>query len=344
MHIAKQYIVGILVLFLIAGCKSGAVSTKQKRPDWIQGESLEYPHSHYVTGSGSASKLEVAKDRALANLVKTFELKIREESKTLSDVQSTVRDGKESYTKSQRIIQDINIETDKMVEGARVAETWRNPGDKEYHALAVLERSQAGRNIRQQIVELDQSTESEMARAKAASDPLLALAAMDQAYKQQFQRQTLQQTLKVIDLKGVGSPSSWNLADMRGQLENQLLSLRMAADVASDPSGELSQLLRGAMAHAGFPATNGRADYKLVGSLQKTDIGWREGWFWVRGKVTIKLVEQSTGKVRGTHSWNFKVSAQQSEVALSRLVSKADSKIKDELKQTILQFATGVGA
>lgn len=344
--VIRKFCILIFIVTLTA-CKSTAVVGKSgggKQPDWINGDSFDYPHSAYIVGKGSASSRDVAKNRALANLSKTFELKIQSESTTLSDTQSKVVNGRESYTKDTRLTQNITIETDKVLEGARVAETWLDKSVQEHHALAVLERSQAGRNIRQQIRELDQSTSSELSRAKSASDKLLAMAAMNQAFNHQLQRQTLQKTLKVIDLKGVGKPSQWNLADLRGDLENQLLSLKIASEVDSSEIDKLQRLLRGAMSKAGFPAVTGAADYKMVASSTLTDVGMRSGWYWVRGKVTVKLVEAASGKVRGTHTWSFKSSANSKDVAVSRLVTKADKAMKSDMKQLVLDFATTVGS
>lgn len=344
----RKILILLFVVTLVA-CKSqgtvqkgGVVSGKQ--PAWVTTESFDYQHKDYIVGKGSASNLETAKNRALANLSKTFELKIQEESKTVLDVQSKIINGKENYSKDTRLSQNITIETDKVLEGARVAETWFNKPVLEYHALAVLKRSQAGRNIRQQIDELDQSTQSELTRAKSGNDKLLAMAAMNQAYSLQLQRQTLQKTLKVIDLKGVGKPAKWNLADLRGDLENQLLALKISGNVSSTEIKQLGRLLKGSMSRAGFPAVNGKADFVLEASSTLTDVGRRAGWYWVRGKITVKLVERNSRKVRGTHTWSFKSSADSKSVAVSRLVTKADKAMKADMKNVILEFATSVGS
>ena len=224
-----------MFIVALAACKSPAVigESSGKRPSWVNGESFDYPHSAYITGKGSASSRETAKTRALANLSKTFEAKIREESRTLTDIKSNNVNGKESFTKDIQFLQDVTVETDKVLEGARIAESWKDSSVQEHYAFAVLKRSQAGKNIRQQIDVLDKSTASELNRSKSVGDKLLAMAAMNQAFKLQINRQTLQKTLKVIDLKGVGKPAKWNLADMRGALENKFLALKIASETSS---------------------------------------------------------------------------------------------------------------
>ena len=331
---------GCLSLMQIA-CVGAGVKSGGARPDWVDGDAGFYPNAQYLVASGSASKAELAKDRALGNLSKIFETKIRENSTTRSDTRVNVRDGKESYSKDQRLAQNINIQTDKVIKGARIAETWLDKPVLTYHALAVLDRQQAGNNMRQEMQRLDEETEVELGRSRAQSDPLLAMAALNRALMLQQERQALQNSLKVIDLRGQGQPAEWNLADLRGKLETQLQSLRIATAVDADPLGRLDQALKSAMGNAGFPAVTGSGDYTLVANLDVQDLGMREGWYWLRGKLSVKLLE-ANGKVRGRKQWPLKVSALQRNDSESRLMTQVSRQLNRELKPAILSFATGV--
>lgn len=319
--------------------KAGASSGQQ--PDWVEGDAGFYPNSKYLTATGSAAKPQQAKDRALANLVKIFELHIRESSTTTSDTQVSIKDGAETYSKNQRLAQQINVRTDKVIQGARVAERWLDKTVHTHHALAVLDRQQAGNNIRQEMNRLDEETEIELKRSQSQADPLLSMAALDKALSLQDERQSLQQTLKIIDLNGRGRPAQWNLAELRGQLESQLQSLRIATAVDQDPLGRLDQVLKSAMGNAGFPAANGRADFTLVANLDVQDLGMRQGWYWLRAKLSVKLLE-ANGTVRGRKQWPLKVSALQRNDAESRLMTQVSKKLNQELNDAIIAFATGV--
>ena len=127
--------VWMLVLLAIA-----QTACSSSRPNWVDVESETYPHEKFVTATGSASKPELAKDRALANLVKVFELKIQEQSTTRSDTQVNVKNGDEDFITSNRLQQQISVHTDKVIEGARIVENWLDDDVLTYHALAVLER------------------------------------------------------------------------------------------------------------------------------------------------------------------------------------------------------------
>lgn len=332
-----------LLTIILSACMQAVPKTANAgpTPDWVNGDAGFYPNNEYLTATGSASDAERAKDRALANLVKVFELHIRESSTTKSDTKVNVTDGRESYTKKHHLAQQINIRTDKVVQGARVAETWLDKAVFTYHALAVLDRKQAGNNIRSEMSRIDSETETELNRSNSQADPLLKMAALNKAVGLQQERQALQKTLKVIDLRGQGSPAKWNAADLRGQFESHLQSLQIGTAVDNDPIGRLSQALKSAMGNAGFPAGNGSSNYTLVASLDVQDLGLREGWYWLRGKLSVKLVE-ANGQVRGRKQWPLKVSALQRNDAESRLMSQVSKKLNQELKEAIIGFTTGV--
>jgi hypothetical protein len=330
--LATGLVAGLLVFMQTASAAS--------KPEWVDGDANLYPNEQYLVANGSASSPELAKDRALGNLVKIFETHIRESTTTQSDTRVQMKNGKESYTRDQRLAQQINIHTDKVVQGARVAETWLDKSVQTHYALAVLDRAQAGNNMRDEMRRLDDETGVELARSDAQSDVLLSMAALNHAVQLQREREALQKTLKVIDLSGKGSPEKWNMADLRGKLETKLQSLRIATNVGTDSYGMLDQILRSAMGNAGFPSAGTDAGFTLVADLETQDLGLREGWYWLRGKLSVKLVE-SNGKIRGRKEWPLKVSALQRNDAESRLMTQVSQKLNQDLKSVMLAFATG---
>jgi len=311
------------------------------KPGWIESAPREFPDDQYLTATGSAGKLEVAKDRALANLVKIFELHISESSVTRSDTEVELSQGEETFSKSQQLSQQISIQTDKVISGARIVASWEDEAVRVFHALAVLDRKQATNNIRHEMQRLDEATETELKRSESASDLLLSLSALDKALFLQQQRRSLQDTLKVIDHNGRGHPAEWNLAELRGQLEQKLQGLKISTAVDHDPMGELERLLKSAMGNAGFPATDETPDFVLVASLDVQDLGMHEGWYWLRAKLTVSMI-QSNGKVRGSQEWPLKVSALQRNDAESRIMTQVSRTLNQELKSAIIAFATGV--
>ena len=309
------------------------------QPDWVNGEPLSYPNSQYVVASGSASNMERAKDRALANLSKVFELHIRESSTTRQDTHVAIKNGSESVNKSQRINQNINIKTNKIIDGARVAEQWKSP-DLTFYALAVLDRQQAGNNIRGEMSRLDKETDFELSSVKAKPNPLQKIAVYQRVLATQDKRSALQKTLKVIDLSGQGAKPKWNRAELIAQLEASLSSLNMKPEIVRDAVGGLDKLLKGAMSKSGFPESSSTSNnYILATGLDVQSPVKNQGWYWLRATLMLRLTS-AEGNVLGNKTWPLKVSASSEQPLNQRLMASVEKILNQELKPTLLGFAS----
>src|SRR5213075_1862712 len=97
---------------------------------------------------------------------------------------------------------------------------------------------------------------------------------------------------------------------------------------------------KGATAAAGFLADTGdKPDYVLEGSLALDDLGRVDGWYWQRGTLDVKLVENATNRVRGTRRWPIKASALAHDGAVQRALTEVDTVLKKELRATLIGFA-----
>jgi hypothetical protein len=331
-----------LILFssvFLSACLPTASVVNSNEPDWLNGESSAYPNAQYVVASGSASDAETAQKRAQANLAKVFELRIRESATTTQDVQSHRANGVESVNSSQRINSQINVSTDKLIEGARIAEQWQNPKDRTYYALAVLDRHQAGNSIRSEIRRLDNETALKLKKAESEHDSLLRVADIESAITSQDQRAALQKTLKVIDLNGRGMPTQWSQTELTASLQTALNDLHMQAVVKQDNVGGLAKILRGAMAQAGFVSSPSASGYRLVLDVDAQPGFQQQGWYWQRGTMNLQL-ETPGGTVRGQKSWPLKVSASRPDQLSARLRASVEKILKTQLSSTVFGFVT----
>ncbi len=329
----------LVVCFLITACmQSTAVMSISDSPQWVSGEPDMYPNFKYLSATGSASKAEQAKARALSNLAKIFEVQIREVSTTSQDVKSSRKDGVETVESSARIASTVNLKTDKMIQGARIAEQWQNSADLTYHALAVLDRTQAGNNIRGEMKRLDEETQYALDQQKKRSDALLKISDLHKANGLQQSRQTLQKTLKIIDVKGKGAPALWNLAELSEQLQRALRALPLQTTIKTDDIGGLNNILQGAASKAGFNI--GGSGYQLAASLEAQQPINRDGWYWLRATLKIELIAQDGVTVIGYKSWPLKVSASSPSQLNARMLKTVDKKLKQELLNSVLEFAT----
>jgi len=319
---------------------SSSFVAAELKPGWVNGDVRTYPNNQYMSATGSASNEELAKNRALANLSKIFETHIKVLSVSQSDTQVVKKDSEENISKNIFLSQKIELRTDKIISGAQIVELWKDEALFTYHALAVLDRAQAGSNIKDEMRRIDRDTKIQMKRSEKEKDALLSLSALNKAVVLQFERQALHKTLKVIDVRGKGDPSKWSLAELQGRLEKQYSTLSIGAAVDSDPIGELNQLLKSAMGNAGFSAGDESSQFTLVVNLDVQDLGFRQGWYWLRGKLSVKMIE-SNGKVRGRVQWPLKVSALKHDDAESRLMTQVSNKLDTEIKSAIFKISTG---
>lgn len=329
----------LMLSFLATACmQSTAVMSTSDAPEWVRSEPDMYPNFKYLSATGSASKAEQAKARALSNLAKIFEVQIREVSTTSQDTKSSKKDGVETVESSARIASTVNLKTDKMVQGARIAEQWQSSTDLTYHALAVLDRTQAGNNIRSEMNRLDEETQHALDQQKKRSDALLKISDLHKANALQQDRQTLQKTLKIIDVKGKGLPALWSLADLNERLQQALRSLPLQTVVKTDDIGGLSAIVQGAASKAGFNV--GGSGYQLAASLETQEPIDQGDWHWLRATLKIELIAQDGVTVIGYKSWPLKVSASSPSQLDARMLKEADKKLKQELLNSVLLFTT----
>jgi len=328
-------IVTLIVMSLI-GC--GGTKPDAGRPDWVDGASARYPAAQYLLGRGAAAELDNAKDRARADLAKTFQVTVSEES---HDVQSITQQSDKTGTQQQgklQISRAIDTRTDALIRGIEIADIWRDSATRQYHVLAVLARAQAARGLRQDIQDLDAATVRYLSESRAESDPLKQIAAAAQAVAAQRERANAQRMLRVIDVSGQGVAPKWNLRELENDLGILLARVKIAPRLGGNDASAVDAALRGALADSGFTSAGEGEDYDLETTLTLEPLGQREGWYWYTGKLELVL-RDTAGQVRGSRQWPIKESATLESVAKQRARDSAAAILKKELRATLLGFA-----
>lgn len=334
------YSLFLIIAAQLTGCADSTSIVRSKTPpDWAVGDSSKYPESLYIRATGSASSAETAKDRAMANLAKIFELHIEENSTTSIETQSVTSANQETTSNQQRLAQRINIRTDKVLEGIRIAELWQNVSDLTYFALAIIDRKFVGKLLENEIQRYDDDSAYLLNGIGTQKDNLKRIASYQRVIQLQDERSELQKTLKIIDLRGEGMPSRWSLVELKAIAASVLTEISMSAYVHSDQPQSLKQQLEAAMSSAGFPAVSGRSDYTLLIELDSDDVENNEGWYWQRGVLSIRLINASTGVTRGSHSWPLKASSTRESQLHSRFNLEIENTLKNDLKAALIEMA-----
>jgi hypothetical protein len=327
-------------LLLISLCliSTAAVQAAVKQPDWLNGSSSQYPDELYLVGRGVGSTEAEAQNRARGDLATIFEVRVQVASENTTTV---VQSGKKEQVNNMAT-QKVSATTDEVISGINIAKIWRDPVTKDFHAFAVLSRTQAGASLREELGKIDSEVQQQVQAAQATQDPLQKIGALTRALDVSVKRDGFQSSLKVVDPSGQGVEAALSQSSIRTQINELMKGVRIVPEVADNGgSVEFSGILKGGLASAGFLAAHSEeADLILVGKITMSDLGRRENWNWVRATVEVSLVEKSTRRVRGSKSWPVKSSAQDAPTARSRALLEVEKIFKEELRSTIIEFAS----
>ena len=328
------------ITFISACSTSSSGFNASEAPKWVYSEPVKYSNAKFLTATGSAAKMEQARARAVSNLAKIFEVQVSDVSTVRQDVKVNLEDDVETVKKDQRMVGSVNLKTDKMMQGVRIAEQWFNSKELTYHALAVLDRTQAGNSVRREMNRLDEETQYSLNKSEKRTDPLLVITDLQIAKTLQKQRQALQKSLNIIDVSGKGLVPLWSSNEINERLRLALRQLPLETRAESKEMGDLANILQGAVSKAGFVVENNVNSYQLIASLDQAEPIKNDGWFWLRATLKLELIAQDGVTVRGFQSWPLKVTAGERTQLQSRLYNAVNKKLEDEVLNSILQFAS----
>lgn len=323
------------VLFVVLAALSPQLFAAQ--PDWVGGDSAEYSSAQYLLGRGTGATEEEAQNRARGDLAAIFEVRIQVASENTISISQSDKKSQVNKLATQR----VSAKTDKVLSGVSIAKIWRDPLTKDFHALAVLSRAQAAAALREELLKIDTAVQQQFDASKAATDPLLKIAALTQALAVSIKRDGFQASLQVVNPSGTSLDAPIPQVTIQSEINDTLKRVKIAPEVASDDGvKEFAGILKGGLAAAGFLASDtGSAELVLQGRLVLVDLGRQANWNWVRASVEVSLVEKASGRVRGSKTWPAKASAQDPVTARSRALIEVEKLFKQELRTTLIGFA-----
>jgi hypothetical protein len=317
----KKKITAILVLgFVLTACSS-------KQPDWLDKPTEQYPPQRYLSAVGEADNRSAADGRALANLAKIFEVAIKDRSLDFSKAEVSSDQSGRVVNNIQATSRYVTTEARQVLEGAQLVESWQAEEGKTY-ALAILEKAPAERRFRDGVRSADRQIEDRVKYAsQQAPNPVVALAALEQARKIENQRSNLNRNLSVVSGKGI--KAHYDQARLEKLLRNALVSLHFHA-VADSP--QLQQNLESAIGALGITLDK-NAPYQLIASMDTEPVYKKQGWYWLRGSTQMSLIYQ--GEALAKKRWPLKVSATDKGMAEQRAKDKQSAQMSTYLYELI---------
>lgn len=142
-----------LCAVLLAGCATSPDPDKMTLalPDWVQGETPDWPRSRYLLGVGSGADQATAEEAARAEIARTFAVEVRAVTGyTQSETRSGGAAGPSSSFQSDAYNR-VSSSAHKALEGVEIVRRSCRKDDAGTvcHALAVLDKARALRTLRE---------------------------------------------------------------------------------------------------------------------------------------------------------------------------------------------------
>jgi hypothetical protein len=226
-------------LAMAALCAASAwAGIKNPKPDWVDGDSMEFPREKYLNGVGSSDDRAVAQDRARGEISRIFSSQVT--VNTASQASETTRQastGKDENSFSQSVAQSVDTVSKKVLEGVEIRETWQDDASRVWYALAVLDKEKAVAAVSDKITDFDAQVKQWYAQMAQASDKLPKVKAGMKLLALFKVRRDLESDLRVLD--GKGMPNPVDEAAVRSLAAKAVSELDVAVDMNGAKSREV---------------------------------------------------------------------------------------------------------
>ncbi|WP_298941250.1 LPP20 family lipoprotein [uncultured Psychromonas sp.] len=325
----------LLSFFLLSACAAptNEERAEAERPEWIDHAHNQYPNNVYLTAVGEASNRTLASKNAIANLVEIFSVKVKAETKTLTEAVKQESVLGVTMESSSTLLRNIETESEQAIQGVEIKESWLSPTGK-YYALAVLHRISAAQNLTESIIDLDQQTAELIDYSiNVAPNSIVAVNALRTARDIQITRKMADLQLSYIS--GSGIPADISSEKIEQLIKQQLASLQVSVDSTSSASDVAS--VKAGLSRLGVTVVE-TSPLEISATMDMTQPAYIDAWYWLRGSYELTITEN--GQVISRKRWPIKVSAKQKELLAPRLQDKINSRMNEYLQQLISDSPT----
>lgn len=317
-----RYIGLLLSSFLLFAC-----AASDKQPEWVDSSSGQFPASQYLTAVGEGGNRETAASRARANLSKIFQVAISDTSQDFSQAIVASKSGQSNVENQQRVMRFVTADAQQLLEGSNVVEYWESPAGQIF-GLAALDKAAASRRFMAAVNKADRDTAQLIDYASnVAPNPVVALQALESARLSQVERDNANRNLAITAGKGINARIDLNTIE--AMIREALATLTFAV-VAVD--SDLQAELQGAVSSLGIQAS-AVSNYQLVGDLDLEPLQQKQGWWWLRGSLELKLMDGDHAIVK--QRWPVKASSVDQGMVGQRLADSINSKLAVYLYQML---------
>lgn len=278
---------------------------KGKRPDWVHGESIQYPSAQYLTGVGYDSDRKTAEDKARAEIAKIFMSRIDQQTKSYEEYLQTTSKGKSRTEEALSIEEITKVSTQKVLSGVRVAKVYQESApDSLFYALAVLDRDQSAEILKDKVNDLDREVERLVSRAAAERDMLAKIKLLTQSLEKFVLREAHDAELRIVSRSGRGITSPVRFTQIKSELESILFrDFLIGVSVTGSRAGEIRDALLQGLNQQGFSISDNLSNAQVIVrgtvEIEPLDRGPSE-WKYVQWRTHFDMIDKKGGAVFGS--------------------------------------------
>lgn len=310
-------------------------SAASPKPDWLSGETAQYPKSAFIIGVGQDATQEKAADRARTEISKAFSLHVSATSS--SSAEET--DGKGGSSGSQTVSDDVKTSTRKILDGVEISSFW-DDGKSTIYALAVLNRAHALQIITDKLNELDKSVPDIQDQITKSDGKFARLKLALKLVRMAKSRRHLNADYRVLNPDGKGIPAPAALDGALAQARKAIEAVTIQVETEGVNADKTTSRIMDGLSAYGLKVAEKSANPADVLVQAKTSAQRLAPenitWFWADGSILVKMSYGSTGEV----FTRFEEKGEEASRDPSTSVDAALSKLADQTADHVFKVIT----
>jgi len=316
---------------------------KGMRPEWVDGESQQYPSSQYLKGVGYGPNRQLAEDKARAEIAKTFFSKIESQTRSYQEYLQTDSEGKSSIKETYSIDEITELSTQKVLSGVRISHVYKEAGpDPVFYALAVLDRDQSAKILMDKIRKLDQEIQELLNRAEKEEDLLTKIKYLKRSFQEFVLREAHDGELRIVSKSGRGVSAPTPFTEIKSRLESILFrDFLIGISITGNRAREIKEAFVQGLNQQGFSVSEelSRANVLVRGTVVFKILDRRSSeWKYIQWRTHFDLVDKRGGSVFGSYNKNGREGHLTHEQAENRAIQKIRESLIPEIAREMRRY------
>jgi hypothetical protein len=332
------------IAWLVASVALAGAPVRDPRapPDWVSGESLEWPRHKYVLGVGSADDRATAEDRARAEIARVFSTRVVSTTTSFAAESSATRAGVTATAAEHLASDETRTSTEKLLAGVEIAARWEDRDARRVFALAVLDRRRAAAAVRGALEGLAARARPLEQRMRGA-DPVAAASAGVGLVRLAAAREPLLADLRVLEPGAEEGSAAF--ARVRAEAREAIGRLVVTAEAGGEGAEAVEAGMLEGLASLGIrarPSGEGPAPHLLATLKVSVEEPRADGaWYWARASYSVAVRSAATSEVVVRLDEAVREASTRPEEARRRAVAGAARDVRDRLPAALERWMEG---